>query len=97
MAKQMDEAKAEILRLAEGGWPYKKIADTLNKQGYVNKRGKPVTFGDVSTRLISWGKRKNARRRKSAKAPSILKDVEDLVTSNLEVGLKERLLKKLLE
>ena len=96
MAKQMDEAKAEILRLAEGGWPYKKIADALNKQGYVNKRGKPVTFGDVSTRLISWGKRKHARHRRPTNTTNILKDVEDLVTSNLDVRLKERLLKKLL-
>lgn len=96
---------SQIKALVADGLNYSKIEAIMQKDGYVNARGKAITRQDISHFMIKHGIRVY-NRRTEALAPrkkrttsgvtapaTYLKDVESIVTSNLEPHLKERLLK----
>lgn len=99
------QALAQIKALLSDGLNYTKIESLMRKDGYVNRLGKPITRQDISYFMIKHGHRMYKKKRKNKKSPpgvsntlstsgaGFLRDVESIVTSNLEPHLKERLLK----
>lgn len=96
-----------IMKMREEGKGQREIAKLLHKMGHRTVFGKQITQSDVSAFLRQNGvrsvapytrKAKGATKKPKQKEPvdSLLRDVDDLVSSNLGPALKEKILRSML-
>lgn len=96
MGKRLGTKDIKFIELQrEAGKSLKDIAEALTSEGYVNRVGKPLQPNDVSyfVRMQGTAAGSPAGVRTSK---STMRDVEELMSSNLSSKLKERFLRILM-
>lgn len=81
---------------------YTEISSILNKNGFTDPIGRPLTFRYISKFMIDNGQRLYSINRGKTKynvnkAKSNFNEIEELLTSNLSPNLKTRVLKELIK
>ncbi len=100
MEKKTLDEKAYVVakKLSDEGHFQKEIAKQMTAKGYVTSTGKAVDQTDISKLLLSHGTRKKARRVvKRDTSKRLLKDLREVMDSNISAKLKERMVRTIVD